>query len=128
MLAENLDLREQIIQLQNELESGKAQRIADNTDVIKSQLQAKMLEVGALIASLGDGQAQKKRSPQAGNVTRASPRRSPDQRNWRNICTLSEAVAGQEGRLSPILENKSYPRRTLELVKGPSVCIVENFH
>jgi hypothetical protein len=114
LLAENLGLREQIIQLQNELENGKAQRIADNAGAIKSQLEAKLLEIGALITSIGDGAAPKKRSPREGKITRASSSQSPDQRNWKNMCTLSEAVAGQEGRLPPILENKSYPRRTLE--------------
>ena len=114
LLAENLGLREQIIQLQNELDNGKAQRIADNSGAIKSQLEAKLLEIGALITSLGNGVAPKKRSPREGKITRASPSQSPDQRNWKNMYTLSEAVAGQEGRLPPILENKSYPRRTLE--------------
>jgi hypothetical protein len=116
LLAENLGLREQILHLQNELENGKAQKIADGTGVIKLQLEAKLLEIGALITGLGDGSAPKRRSPREGKITKASPSRSPDQRNWKNLCTLSEAVAGQEGRLPAILENKSYPRRTLELV------------
>ena len=116
LLAENLGLREQIIRLQNELENGKAQRIADNTDTIKSQLEVKLLEIGALITGLGDGTVIKKKSLQEGKITRASPSKSPDQRSWKNMCTLSEAVAGQEGRLPPILEHKSYPRKTLESV------------
>ena len=114
LLAENLGLREQIIQLQNDLENGKARRIADSTGVIKSQLEAKLLEIGALITSLGDGSTSKKKAAREGKITKANPSQSPDQRNWKNMCTLSEAVAGQEGRLPPIMENKSYPRRTLE--------------
>ena len=114
LLAENLGLREQILHLQNGLENEKA--IADGTRAIKLQLEAKLVEIGALITGLGDGSEPKKRSPREGKITKASPSRSPDQRNWKNLCTLSEAVAGQEGRLPPILENKSYPRRTLELV------------
>ncbi|KAG0652889.1 Shugoshin [Hyphodiscus hymeniophilus] len=113
LLAENLGLREQILQLQNELENGKAQRIADHTCAIKSQLEAKLLEIGTLITGLGDGPVAKKSSRREGKIT--SPTKSPGQRNWKNMCTLSEAVEGQEGRLPPILENKSYPRRTLEL-------------
>jgi hypothetical protein len=116
LLAENLGLREQILQLQNELENGNAQRIADNTSIVKSQLEAKLLEIGALVTSLGGVSPPKRKSPREGKLTRASPSKSPDQRNWKNLCTLSEAVAGQEGRLPPILENKSYPRRTLESV------------
>jgi len=117
LLAENLGLREQILRLQNELENGQAQQLADHTADVKSQLEAKMLELGALITGLGDEPKQKKKSPQNGKLTRASPGRSPDQRNWENMCTLSEAVASQEGRLPPIMENKTYPRKTLEYVK-----------
>ena len=123
LLAENLDLREQIIRLQNELENGRAQRIEEHTGAVKSQLEAKLLEFGALITSLGKESTPKKKSPKAGKITRASPSQSPDQRNWKNMCTLSEAVAGQDGRLPVILENKSYPRRTLEYIALPSIPI-----
>jgi len=111
LLAENLGLREQILRLQNEVENGKAQRVADLTGLLKSQLEAKLLELGALVAGLGDESAPKKKSPRAGKLMRASPSTSPDQRNWKNMLNLSEAV---EGRLPPILENKLFPRRTLE--------------
>jgi DNA-binding protein H-NS len=114
LLAENLGLREQILRLQTELENRRAQRVADHTGIVKSQLEAKLLEISALVNDLGDESAPKKKSPRAGKITRASPNSSPDQRNWKNMCTLSEAVGGQEGRLPPILENKLYPRRTLE--------------
>ncbi len=114
LLAENLGLRREILQLQGELESGKAQRIAEHTGVVKSQLEVKLLEIGALLSGLGSVPSPKRKSRQSGKLLRTSPSTSPDQKNWKNMCTLSEAVAGQEGRLPPILENKSYPRRTLE--------------
>jgi DNA-binding protein H-NS len=114
LLAENLGLREQILQLQGEIETGRAQRIAENTGEVRALLEAKLLELGALVASLGVEPSPKKKSLTTGKITRASPRRSPDRRSWKNVCTLSEAVAGQDGRLPPIQENKSYPRRTLE--------------
>ncbi|KAG4430031.1 hypothetical protein IFR05_014483 [Cadophora sp. M221] len=114
LLAENLGLRGQILQLQGELENGRSQRIAQHTDVVKSQLEAKLLELGALLSGLGEVPSPQRKSRQSGKATRASPATSPDQKNWKNICSLSEAVAGQEGRLPPILENKSYPRKTLE--------------
>ncbi|TVY22303.1 Shugoshin [Lachnellula hyalina] len=117
LLAENLGLNEQIIRLANQLENGKAQRTVDHTEVVKSQLEAKLLEIGALITSLGDVPPRKKRISQGGRTTQASPSTSPDQKRWKNICTLSEAVAGQEGRLPPILEDKAYPRQTLECVQ-----------
>ncbi|TVY17869.1 Shugoshin [Lachnellula arida] len=114
LLAENLGLNEQIIRLANQLENGKAQRTVDHTEVVKSQLEAKLLEIGALITSLGDVPPRKKRTSQGGRTTQASPSTSPDQKKWKNMCTLSEAVASQEGRLPPILEDKAYPRQTLE--------------
>ncbi|TVY42197.1 Shugoshin [Lachnellula subtilissima] len=114
LLAENLGLNEQIIRLANQLENGKAQRTVNHTEVVKSQLEAKLLEIGALITSLGDVPPRKKRTSQGGRTTQASPSTSPDQKRWKNMCTLSEAVAGQEGRLPPILEDKAYPRQTLE--------------
>lgn len=114
LLAENLGLREQILRLQNELENGHSRKLADHTGKVKSQLETKLLEITELISTLGNEPERKKKSIQRGKVTRASPNQSPDQKNWRNMCTLSEAAAGQEGRLPPILENKSYPRRTLE--------------
>ena len=114
LLAENLGLREQILRLQTELENGRAQRIADHTGVVKSQLEAKLLEISALITGLGDEPAAKKKLPRAGKITEASPNTSPDQKNWKNMCPLNEAV---EGRLPPILENKLFPRRTLEYVQ-----------
>ena len=117
LLAENLGLREQILRLQTELENGRAQSISDNTGAIKSQLEAKLLEISALITGLGDAPVSKKRSPRDGKITRASPNTSPDQKNWRNGCTPNEAIGGQEGRLPPILENKLFPRRTLEYVQ-----------
>ncbi|KAL5321737.1 hypothetical protein ACEPPN_009700 [Leptodophora sp. 'Broadleaf-Isolate-01'] len=114
LLAENLGLRGQILQLEGELENGRSQRIAQHTGVVKSQLEAKLLELGALLSGLGEVPSPQRKSRQSGKVARASPATSPDQKNWKNICSLSEAVAGQEGRLPPILENKSYPRKTLE--------------
>lgn len=118
LLAENLGLREQIIRLQKELEEGKAQRVADHAIDLKAQLEAKLLEIGSLISELGND-APKKTSPKIVKLTRASPSKSPDQRNWKNMCTLSEAVGGQDGRLPPIMENKMYPRRTLEYDSSP---------
>ncbi|KAI9055620.1 hypothetical protein LZ554_000564 [Drepanopeziza brunnea f. sp. 'monogermtubi'] len=113
LLADNLGLRAEIIRLHGEIENGKAQLIMDHTGHVKSQLEAKILEIGALLSGLGEP-SPKKQSRQSERPTRASPATSPGHENWKNICTPSEAVAGQEGRLPPILENKSFPRRTLE--------------
>jgi DNA-binding protein H-NS len=115
LLVENLDLREQILRLQGEAESKSTKRIIDHVNAIKSNLEAKLLDIGALVTTLGDVPTPKdKTSKKAGKSVPASPTQSPDQKNWKNMCTLSEAVGLQEGKLPPILEDKSYPRRTLE--------------
>ncbi|KAH6682621.1 hypothetical protein B0J14DRAFT_528126 [Halenospora varia] len=113
LLAENLGLREQILRLQGELENGRARTMAARTGHIKSELESKLAELGALINGLGQEPPPKKRSPKPAKTSRPSLSKSPEQR--KGACTLSEALANQEGRLPPILENKMYPRRTLEL-------------
>jgi hypothetical protein len=118
LLAENLELRERIIQLQNELENDRAQQIAQNTRATKSQLEEKLLELGALISNLGNEPVRKK-APQGMIVARESLSRSPAQKDWRNMYTMGEVVRGLEGPLPPIMENKSYPRKTLECVPEP---------
>lgn len=114
LLTENLALREQIIRLQKELENDKAYHLVENTRATKSQLEAKLLELGALISGLGNEPEQK--SIKGGRIVRESPSRSPTQRDWRNMYTMSEVVRGLEGPLPPIMENKTYPRKTLEWV------------
>lgn len=109
LLAENLGLREQILRLQDKLEEGRAQRIADHTGALKAQLEAKLLEIGTLVNSLSE---EPRRQKSAKDATKSTD--SPAQKNWRNSCSLADTLANQEGRLPPILENKSYPRRTLE--------------
>jgi hypothetical protein len=108
-------LREQILRLQSDQEADKAQQIVENTRATKSQLEEKLLELGALISGLGVEPARKK-SPQVAKTVRESPSRSPAQREWKNMYTMGEVVRGLEGSLPAIMENKTYPRRTLECV------------
>ncbi|KAH8811904.1 hypothetical protein F5884DRAFT_294632 [Xylogone sp. PMI_703] len=114
LLAENLRLREQILRLETELQTGRAQRVAQNATKVKSQVDAKLAEIVALIATLGDEAQRSPRSPRTGKYLRTSPRQSLDQRGWKSASTLSEAIATQEGKLPTIVEDKFYPRRTLE--------------
>lgn len=87
----------------------------DHVSAIKTNLEAKLLEIGALVTTLVDEPPQPPRQPRKeGKLARLSPTKSPDQRNWKNMCALSEAVGLDDGKLPPILEDKSYPRRTLE--------------
>ena len=115
LLAENLGLREQILRLQTEADSRSSQELVHYVNAIKSNLEAKLLELGTLVTTLGDIPPPiKKTSTKERKMVRPSLTQSPDQKNWKNMCTLSEAVGLQDGKLPPILEDKSYPRRTLE--------------
>jgi hypothetical protein len=105
LLAENLALREHL---------GRAQRISECAEALKEQLQTKMAEFGALINGIGDESLPRRKSQVDRTTAKRSPATSPDRRNWKNMCTLGESVKGQEGPLPTILENKYYPRKTLE--------------
>jgi hypothetical protein len=120
LLADNLSLREQILRLQAQLEEGRAQVIADHTRELKAQLEVKILEIAALVNNLGDVDTRRKRPSK--DVTKSATS-SPTQKNWRSSCSLADTLASQEGRLPPILENKSYPRRTLEYIPHASLFV-----
>ncbi|KAH9908015.1 hypothetical protein F4778DRAFT_457688 [Xylariomycetidae sp. FL2044] len=119
ILSENLDLRGQVIRLETELRESSAQRIADHALEIKEKMEAQLIEWGSMLASLGHEPIPMNRSPRAQKKARLSPgfgRRS--QSEWKRRDTISsmkdlEAVAQQEGRLPPLWENKTYPRKSL---------------
>lgn len=111
-----MSLREEIIRLQNEVERNTKRYVLEGVDNVRGKLEAKLSELENLVRELGDvhkttdiKRAQKRRS-----INRSSPKRSPDQRVWKNTLTLSEAVGGADGRLPPIVEGKYYPRKTME--------------
>ena len=83
---------------------------------VKAKLEEKLTELGGLIKELGQVQKNTKtrRISKEKIARQNSPQRSPDQRNWKNVLTLSEATGGTDGRLPPIVEDKYYPRRTME--------------
>ena len=116
LLSENVSLREQVIKLHNEAEQSTELAVFESVNNVKGNLEAKLSELGRLVQELGnvqknvDGQRKQRRR----SILRNSPKRSPDQRNWKNALTLSEVTGGADGRLPPILEDKYYPRRTME--------------
>lgn len=127
LLADNLELQEQILRLRGELENGHAQRLADHTRDVKTQLESKLLEIGAIISTLQDDPPRRKRSSHGEKSAKTSPSRSPSQINWKNICALNEAAGDQEGKLPTIVEGKSYPRKTLEYVQRSILPITRTF-
>lgn len=83
---------------------------------IQEKLEAKLTEIGGLVQELGKIQADaaNRRSPKRRLTCSNSPKKSPDQKVWKNVLSLAEVTGGAEGRLPPIVEDKYYPRKTLE--------------
>lgn len=107
LLAENLSLREQVLQLHNNIESRPA---FDHIDAVKTQLEAKIQELGGLVAGL----AKIKRGDEKGRrKSLAAKRRSGGERQWRSGLGLQEV---ENGMLPTITEDKYYPRRTMGYV------------
>lgn len=118
LLAENLSLREQVLQLQNTLESQPLRPSFENIDAVRSKLEAKMLELGGLVAELG--QLKKVDHQPRCRSQLAATRRSPDERQWRSGLGLQEV---ENAMLPTITEDKHYPRRTMGYVN--LICLNE---
>lgn len=107
LLAENLSLREQVLQLQNANEARSNRPSFREIDAVKSRLEAKLLEFGGLVAELG--QLQKvETEPRCRSQT--ATRKSPDERQWRSGLCLQEV---ENAMLPTITEDKYFPRRTM---------------
>ncbi|KAL8734366.1 MAG: hypothetical protein Q9166_001564 [cf. Caloplaca sp. 2 TL-2023] len=113
LLSENIALREQVIKLQFEIDNSVG---AGNVSTVKEQLEVKLLELGGLVQELGNVQQsyEDRRARRRRSGVKDSPKRSPEQRNWKNALTISEVPGSVDGRLPPIVEGKYYPRRTLD--------------
>lgn len=111
-MSENIALREQVIKLQFEIDNNVG---AGDVGTVKGRLEAKLLELGSLVKELGNVQqsAEDRRAMRRRSGVKVSPKKSLDQRNWKNALTISEVTGGADGRLPPIVEGKYYPRRTL---------------
>lgn len=94
----------------------------EGVDIVKGKLEAKLAELGGLVQELGNVQKNvDSRGAKRRSINRNSPKRSPDQKNWKNTLTLSEVTGAADSRLPPIVEDKYFPRRTMEYV---SLCIL----
>lgn len=122
LLSENLTLNGRIIELEREVDECKgAQRIADHALEIRAKMEAQLIEWGAMLQGLGVERAAKRRastSPSDREIR--NPGRSPAATRRPRDSKGAEAAAAQEGRLPPIPENKTYPRRTMKYVISAS--------
>lgn len=114
LLAENISLRERIITLDQEVEKfNSVPFLGDGVNEVKGKLAAKLEELGSLVGELGTLPQIMKKPPtstaqsETGEHTsleRPNPPRRP----------LFGTDGYDDGRLPVILEDKYYPRRTLE--------------
>ncbi|KAL8695283.1 MAG: hypothetical protein Q9218_000182 [Villophora microphyllina] len=113
LLSENIALREQVIRLQFEIDNNTG---LESIESVKGSLEAKLLELGSLVQELGNVHqcVEGRRALRRRSGVQGPPKKSPDQRNWKNGLTISEVMCGADGRLPPIVEGKYYPRRTLD--------------
>lgn len=117
LLSENITFREQNIKLQYEIDRYPAQGTWNDVGTIRAKLEAKLAELGDLVKDLGmaHGSLSFGRTSRRRSTKQSSPRRSPDQRNWKNALSLSDVTGVPDlSRLPPIIEDKYFPRRTLE--------------
>lgn len=106
LLAENLDLREDIVHLQAQLSEPRTQ--IDNTALVsvKDQLQAKLLEFGALVSELGQ--------IQNSHPSAQQPKFS-DPSSWRPDVPVA-ILSGQAPRMDGIAEEMCSPGGSLQYV------------
>jgi hypothetical protein len=110
LLAENLALREQVLNLHNTIESRPA---LDQIDVVKTQLETKLSELSNLVAGLSQARAgnEKDRGRRKSHMT--AKRKSGEERQWKSGLGLQEV---ENAMLPTIIEDKCYPRRTMGYV------------
>jgi hypothetical protein len=121
LLAENLSLREQVLQLQNALETQSNRPSFEKIDAVKARLEAKLEEFGIMIADLGN-MKDTNNAPRCKSQL-AATRRSPDERQWRSGLGLQDV---ENAMLPTIAEDKYYPRRTMKYVRGVDIVEVWN--
>ncbi|KAF1964400.1 shugoshin [Bimuria novae-zelandiae CBS 107.79] len=107
LVAENCSLAQRVIHLQNTLEAQAHAPSLSTIDTVKGQLEAKIQELGGLVAELG--QLHKKDGREAVAVKTAT-RKSPDERQWKSALGLQEV---ENAMLPTITEHKAYPRMTM---------------
>ncbi|KAL5333651.1 hypothetical protein BJX70DRAFT_49538 [Aspergillus crustosus] len=118
LLSENVSLREQVINLTQDLERfGAAKTLHDGIYDVKARLDSKLTEMSSLIAELGRLPRQYAKSSRQtnGNVSERSSKESASIKEINDPDFASYMTNEIDGKLPVILEDKCYPRRTLGL-------------
>lgn len=109
LLAENLDLREEIVHLQAQLSEPRTQLDNSALVTVKDQLQAKLLEFGALVSELGQIQTSQPLNQQ---------QKSSDPSTWRPEVPAA-ILSSQAPRMSGIAEEAGSPGGSLQYAHLP---------
>ena len=134
LLSENISLRETAIASQKEADRWKSQYgLGDEVRSMKERLQKQLKEVSTLVDELGglpDKAARKEERRKKSTHGILGDARSPTAPDWRNKQTIAGVLSGttgeQDGRLPPIVEDKLYPRRTLEPLEIQNLVDADN--
>lgn len=116
LLSENASLRQRILQLENDLASSSSDDLRHGVDAVRAHLEHQLANfVQSVNGCLEDlsASSQVKKSRRKSQLA-TSPKRSPARREWKNSSTLCEALASQGQTMPTIVENKLFPRRTLD--------------
>lgn len=110
LVAENCSLAQQVLHLQNILEAQARAPSFSAIDTAKSQLEAKIKELGGLVAELGQLN-QRGGSPPC--TVKTATKKTSEERQWRSALGLQEV---ENALLPTIAEHKAYPRMTMKYV------------
>lgn len=115
LLAENISLRERIINLDQEVEkSNSVPFLGDGVNEVKGKLAAKLGELNTLVGELGSLPQIMKKSPTSIAQPEAREHTSLERPDPPQRRQLFGGDGYDDGRLPAILEDKYYPRKTLE--------------
>lgn len=115
LLSENVSLREQSISLSQELERYEAAKMLnDGVCDIKAKLDSKLAELNSLVTDLGALPRRCGKLYEESTESAESKHSRLSSFDLRRRATESEHNA--DGKLPVILEDKCYPRKTLEYV------------
>jgi hypothetical protein len=107
LLGDNLDLREQVLNLQNELYNARMQANNAAARRVKNDLKAKLAELSGLIDGIDENEAVEERAmPEKARIL------SPSRQQYRERQPLAELM--QESQMPTITEDKMFPRRTVD--------------